>query len=145
MDPWWFLVMNKPQWKSLQQYHTFCVSCSTFTLSLCFVHLVISQNRVDFQAETADKLGQTIFLCKNKWNTETTELAQYVLTKYEKPIPLSPYSMFNLNRSGFLSTIAIVVTYLVVLLQFRSSEIWNAILLFETSSLLITRVRKKGY
>ena len=56
------------------------------------------------------------------WSQETQDLADHTLTKYERPVEISPYSFFNLNRAGFLSTLALVFTYLIVLVQFRTSE-----------------------
>ncbi len=38
-----------------------------------------------------------------------------------QPHPVCPYSMFGVNNSSFLCTIATIVTYLIVLVQFRLS------------------------
>ena len=87
-----------------------------------FIFFSDCQMMLDSQEAAAEKLAKAIFMHKKKWSNETTDLGTFLLSKYEKTIHLSPYSMFNLNRPGFLNSLAIIFTYLIVLLQFRSSE-----------------------
>ena len=83
------------------------------------------QDLLDKQEDAADTLGRMILLHKKEWSEDTRDLADYVLDKYSKKIPVSPYGFFELNRCGFLSTIALVLTYLIVLLQFKTTQCWQ--------------------
>ena len=46
---------------------------------------------------------------------------KHLLSHLGRPLPVSPFALFNLTRSGFLNSMALIVTYLIVLLQFKDS------------------------
>ena len=101
------------------------VSYTLFFISYLFVFFVLSnesQKIIDSQKATIKIMGTTIFRCQGLWSESTREFAIFVKAKYDKIIPLSPYSFFSLDRSGFLNTVALVFTYLIVLLQFKTTE-----------------------
>ena len=90
-----------------------------FTFGLiCF----LGQGLKDQQKETADALARVYYRCRRSWHPDTIAYAEFVKNRVERPNGLSPYSFFTLDRSGFLSTMALIFTYLIVLLQFKTSE-----------------------
>ena len=81
-----------------------------------------SQEMIDAQGEAAEAFERVIFKYQRKWSVEVCDEAHFVWRNYCKTMPLSPYSFFNLNRSAFLQCMALIFTYLIVLLQFKISE-----------------------
>ena len=82
----------------------------------------IGQDFVDGQVQTSNALNRAYFMFKGQFKTETENYLEFVKEKLEKPIALSHYSFFKLDRSGFLATLALIFTYLIVLLQFKTTE-----------------------
>ena len=82
----------------------------------------LGQALMDQQKETADALARVYYQNRLSWTEATRDYAELVKEKVQKTIGLSPYSFFTLDRSGFLSTLALVFTYLILLLQFKTSE-----------------------
>ena len=103
---------------------------STMTHTLLFLYYLftfgvicfLGQDLMDRQRNTSNALSRVYHRFKHGWSQETKGYAKFVKSKIESPIGLSPYSFFTLDRSGFLSTMALIVTYLIVLLQFKVSE-----------------------
>ena len=93
-----------------------------FYLFTFFSLCSIGQDFVDVQLQTSNALNRAYFLFKGQFKTETENYLEFVKEKLEKPVALSPYSFFNLDRSGFLATVALIFTYLIVLLQFKTTE-----------------------
>ena len=77
---------------------------------------------LDRQRETAGGIQRAYFRYKGEWSPEFVDYAEFVREKYEEAVGLSPYAFFTLDRSGFLNTMALVFTYLIVLLQFKVAE-----------------------
>ena len=82
-----------------------------------------SQKLIDCEARTAKAIQEAIYKHNKTWSQEMQEQANFIKEKYANPPLFSPYSLFTLNRSGFLSTIALAFTYLIVLLQFKTAEL----------------------
>jgi hypothetical protein len=58
---------------------------------------------------------------------ETNEVlefkAKYLLKCMKQPDPIRPCHMFGVNRSSLLACASTVITYMVVMLQFKTSEL----------------------
>ena len=93
-----------------------------FYMSTFFSLCSSGQDFIDGKMQTSDALNRVYFMFKGQFKRETENYFEFVKEKLEKPIALSPYSFFNLDRSGFLATMAIVFTYLIVLVQFKTAE-----------------------
>ena len=50
------------------------------------------------------------------------KVLQKRLDTYQLVHPISPYSVFSLNRKTFYSTVALIITYIVVLIKLRDGE-----------------------
>jgi hypothetical protein len=50
--------------------------------------------------------------------------AKYLLKCMKQPDPIRPCHMFGVNRSSLLGCASTVITYLVVLLQFKTTELF---------------------
>ena len=95
-------------------------------LLLCYIAAFYSlcsfgQELVDSQTKARRALERLLYTHQRKWDQETMDLAYFLMCKYSDDLSLCPYSFFSLNRAGFLSSIALIFTYLIVLLQFRTA------------------------
>ena len=50
------------------------------------------------------------------------KVLQKRLDTYQLVHPISPYSVFNLSRKTFYSTLALIITYIVVLIKLREPK-----------------------
>ena len=55
-------------------------------------------------------------------NSTKLKILQKRLDIYQLVHPISPYSVFSLNRKTFYSTVALIITYIVVLIKLRDGE-----------------------
>ena len=91
--------------------------------------------RLYFLMESGQRLGTSINQSKRALEeyTLTTESAFVLTTHYSTKLkvlqkrldtyqlvhPISPYSMYNLSRKTFYSTLALIITYIVILIKLR--------------------------
>ena len=81
--------------------------------------VMTAEDHVDLEVMLHDRVLD-VFLMLSRCHPPL-QLLQHCLCN--PPAPVSPYGFFSLNHSGFLGATAVVVTYLIVLVQFRQSEI----------------------
>ena len=55
-------------------------------------------------------------------NHEEMSQLDVLITRYSNPGPMRPLDMFNLNFASAASTAGLLLTYLIVLMQFRAGE-----------------------
>ena len=95
------------------------------TLGLCgFI-------RMYYMFNAGHKLDATVQVTKNilsrvktKSNLSIAEMedTELLIQGLSNTMPIRPLGAFSLDRSSALSTVGLVVTYLIVLLQFKTSE-----------------------
>ncbi len=98
-------------------YLSIC-TLSFWTLSLLCRHGQLVQ---DSRAKAKKALGMAIRSMADCGNDPLLTQMHLLKENLGQPNPIAPYSMFGLNNASFLTTLATIVTYLIVLLQFRGA------------------------
>ena len=98
-----------------------------FVLFICYVVAYFGlcsfgQNLINAQAKARKSLNKVMCAHQRKWSQDTVDLAYYTMTRYAEDLSISPYSFFSINHSVYASSLALIFTYLIVLLQFKTSE-----------------------
>ena len=99
----------------------FYCTCTVYYIYNFYILASNGQEMTEAQNETKEELEEFYFGHHNHWSAETRNKICLLMTKISRPKPMTPLGFFTLSKSGFLSSIALVFTYLIVLLQFRTT------------------------
>ena len=91
------------------------------------MYFIISdvQELLETSKNIAEDLEETTTNCKNFefWVTEEIQYKIAKLCKELKENVLSPYDLFHINREAFMAIVSTALTYIIVLMQFKSFEL----------------------
>lgn len=77
--------------------------------------------------QLSDRVTETrrilsIWKIEHDIDEKAKEEMEYLINAFNEAVPLRPLGAYNVNNSAALSTYGISFTYIIVLLQFRTSE-----------------------
>ena len=99
----------------------FYITCSAYYAYNLYILCSSGQTLIDAQEEARETLEEAFYENRWDWNVQTRDKICLLMTKMGKDKPMTPLGFYSLTKQGFLSTMALVFTYLIVLLQFKAA------------------------
>ena len=109
-----------------RSYYQLCLnSAAYFTIAMMTISRLVSvtwrcHNLAESMKKCAHQLDRFL-VSKDENDTKETQLLKEEL-RYHCEAPIAPFSAFSVTTSTFVGTFGTIITYLIVLLQFKVSE-----------------------